>query len=70
MKNLKKSVAPAEAPVPDVVQRRNLDDESLPSNTSEHCHLADRNGTLLGHLVVEREIIPGPSMFSKNSVAD
>jgi hypothetical protein len=66
MKNLK---------VPELVvevinPRRNLDDESLPSDTSEHCHLADRNGTLLGHLDVEREIVPNPSMFSKNRVAD
>ena len=42
----------------------------MPSNTSEHCHLVNRDGTLLGHLRVEREIMPNPSMSYKNTVAD
>lgn len=75
MKNLKKEVvralAPEELKEEDEIQQMiDLDNESLPSNTSEHNHLADRSGTLLGHLDVEREIIPNPSMFSKNTVAD
>jgi hypothetical protein len=70
MKNLKKEVPQGEQVVEVIQPRWNLDDESLPSNTSEHCHLADRNGTLLGHLDVERELIPNPSMYSKNRVAD
>jgi hypothetical protein len=69
MMSLWKDAPPVEQP--EVIEpRRNLDNESLPSNTSEHCHLADRNGTLLGHLEVDRELIPNPSMVMKNTAAD
>ena len=53
------------------------DKESCPSDTSEHNHIAlsenvseSNDKTLLGHLNVERQIIPKPSMIVKNDTCE
>jgi hypothetical protein len=46
--------------------------ESLPDDTSEHNHIVENDQclliatSLLGHLNVDREIVPKPSMIKKN----